>query len=87
MEILVKALQAIWQVALVGLLLGAGLPALFALGVRALHGAEVAVGAPGSSPSATPARRTLAYLCFGVCVAAVVFGIVVIVFGQQIFGR
>ena len=88
MEILVKALQAIWQVALVGLLLGAGLPALFALGVRALHGAEVPVRAAGSSPSApTPARRTVAYLCFAVCVAAVLFGIVVIVFGKQIFGR
>ena len=88
MEILVKALQAIWQVVLVGLLLGAGLPALFALGVRALHGTEVAVDAPGSSlPTTTPARRTAAYLCFGLCVAAVLFGIVVIVFGKQIFGN
>jgi hypothetical protein len=31
MEILTKAFDALWQVLLVGLLLGAGLPALFAL--------------------------------------------------------
>ena len=39
MEILTKALGALWQVAAVGLLLGAGLPALFALGVRSLNSA------------------------------------------------
>jgi hypothetical protein len=70
-------------------LLGAGLPALFALGVRALYGTEVATaGTPGSSRATTNSRggRVVAYLCFGVCVAAVVFGIVVIVFGKQLFG-
>jgi hypothetical protein len=88
MEIVTKAFQAIWQVVLVGLLVGAGLPALFALGIRALYGTEVAAGAHGSSPTtaARPAGRAVAYLCFGVCMAAVLFGIVVIVFGNQIFG-
>ena len=37
MDILVKALGALWQVLAVGLLLGAGLPALFALGIRSLE--------------------------------------------------
>lgn len=37
MEILAKALGALWQVLLVGLLLGAGLPVLFAIGVRSLN--------------------------------------------------
>ena len=37
MDILVKALGALWQVVAVGLLLGAGLPALFALGIRSLN--------------------------------------------------
>jgi hypothetical protein len=89
MDIVLKALQAIVPVLLVGLLLGAGLPALFALGVRALYGTEVATAdTAGSSPTTTNSRggRVVAYLCFGVCVAAVVFGIVVIVFGKQLFG-
>jgi hypothetical protein len=89
MDTVVKALQAIVPVLVVGLLLGAGLPALFALGVRALYGTEVAtVGTPDSSRATTnrPVGRVVAYLCFGVCVAAVLFGIVVIVFGKQMFG-
>jgi hypothetical protein len=89
LDIVTKALQAIVPVVLVGLLLGAGLPALFALGIRALYGKEVAAGAHGSSltTGTRAAGRTVAYLCFGVCVAAVLFGIVVIVFGKQIFGE
>ena len=43
MEILVKAFAALWQVLLVGLLLGVGLPALFALGVRSLNSNRVLV--------------------------------------------
>lgn len=87
MELLVKALGALWQVALVGVLLGAGLPALFALGLKSLSsnrplaadGIEYA-GAP------TSAGRAGAVVLFGICVLAVLFGIVVIVFGKQIFG-
>jgi uncharacterized membrane protein YecN with MAPEG domain len=89
MDTVVKALQAIVPVLLVGLLLGAGLPALFALGVRALYGTEVAtVGTPDSSRPAPnrPIGRVVAYLCFAVCVIAVLFGIVVLVFGKQLFG-
>ena len=49
MEILVKAFAALWQVLLVSLLLGVGLPALFALGVRSLNSNRVlvSVGAAG----------------------------------------
>ena len=89
MEILVKAFAALWQVLLVGLLLGAGLPALFALGVRSLNSNRVlvSVGAAGeevTKPSA--AGRVGAVVCFGVCVLAVLFGILVIVYGKQLFG-
>lgn len=89
-EILLKSLDALWQVALVGVLLGAGLPALFALGVRSLNSGMVTVGGAGdgsgtaTQPSA--AGRAGAYVCFGICVLAVVFGIVVIIFGKQLFG-
>jgi hypothetical protein len=89
MGILTKALEALWQVALVGFLLGAGLPALFALGVRSLNTSRqlVSVGPTGeeiTKPSA--AGLVGAIICFGICVLAVLFGIVVIVYGKQLFG-
>lgn len=70
--------SALWRVVAVALLLGAGLPVLFAVGVR--------VGAPGSTASgdgaaeddllvpASPARRVLAALCFVVVLAVVALG-------------
>ncbi|HEX8487094.1 MAG TPA: hypothetical protein VF642_01005 [Propionibacteriaceae bacterium] len=104
MDILVKALDSLWQVLAVGLLLGAGLPALFALGLRSLNtGRTVTVGtgslgagtgggssvhgglgADTSKPSALGLAG--AVVCFGIVVLAVVFGIVVIIFGKQLFG-
>ncbi len=85
MDILIKALSSLWQVLAVGLLLGAGLPALFALGVRSINtGRPVLAGADGRARP-TPAGIAGAVVCFGVCVAAVLFGIVVIVFGKQLF--
>jgi hypothetical protein len=87
MEILSKSFEALWQVALAGLLLGAGLPALFALGVRSLNTGRV-VAAGGTDATSTPsaAGRAGAFVCFTVCALAVVFGIVVIIFGKQLFG-
>jgi hypothetical protein len=90
--ILANALQALWQVALVALVLGAGLPALFALAVRSLYsGRTVAVGAGGSQLDSHPGKPsaaglTGAVICFAVSIAAALFGIVVIVFGKQLFG-
>ena len=87
MDIVMKALAALWQVVAVGLVLGVGLPALFALGVRALNTHRVLVSDGTeilSRPSA--AGRAVAVLCFGLTGLAVAFGIVVIVFGKQLFG-
>jgi hypothetical protein len=99
MDILVKAFDALWQVLLVGLLLGAGLPALFALGMRSLStGRTVTVGAGvgggGSlrdgegADTSKPSALGLAgaVVCFSIVVLAVAFGIVVIIFGKQLFG-
>ena len=97
MDVLIKALDALWQVLLVGLLLGAGLPALFALGLRSLNtgrvdsGTPVTVGGSASSHAVQTSKPsalglTGAVVCFTVLIAAVAFGIVVIVFGNQIFG-
>ncbi len=86
MDILTRTLGALWQVAAVGILLGAGLPALFALGIRALSSGPATADGPADAP-APVFMRSLAVACFGLCVLAVLFGIVVIVFGNQIFGK
>ena len=86
--ILVKAADALWQVLLVGLLLGAGLPALFAVGVRALNTGRVVVatGPDGEITKASTAGTTVAAVCFAACILAVAFGIVVLVWGKRLFG-
>ena len=90
MEILTKALAALWQVLAVGLVLGAGLPALFALGLRSLNSGRTVVTADGpqrmEGSKATPLGLAGAIVCFGVLLLAVAFGIVVIIFGKQLFG-
>ncbi len=73
----------------VGLLFGAGLPALFALGMRSL--ATIPPGDdfdPDSDehPPPTTLGRIGAWVCFGLCLLAAAFGVVVIVFGKQMFG-
>jgi hypothetical protein len=87
MDIVLKSLDALWQVALAALVLGAGLPALFALGVRSLNSRRTLL-ANGTdiTSKASPLGLTGAVACFGVSGAAVLFGIVVIVYGKQLFG-
>jgi hypothetical protein len=77
------ALEGAGRVLLVCLVLGAGLPALFALGVRALaygSGGEAQVHATGvSAPNPNRAGATIAYVCFTVVLLAVALGITFIV--------
>ncbi|MFF5175727.1 hypothetical protein ACFY3U_24300 [Micromonospora sp. NPDC000089] len=56
-------------VLVVGLLLGAGVVALYAVGIRALSTAE---GPTGAAPVA---GRAVAVLCFAICALAVGYGI------------
>ncbi|WP_066911885.1 hypothetical protein [Millisia brevis] len=87
MHTVALALDGSWRVLLVSLVLGAGLPALFALGVRSL-----AFGIGGSAEADIAARphpigRLLAALCFGLVVLFVALGITVVVasgFGKQV---
>ncbi len=76
---------ALGEVLLVALLLGAGLPALFALGVRALaRGSATETSADGVTvrvPAARPVGRVVAAACFAVVVVVVLLGIAVIVAG------
>jgi hypothetical protein len=69
------ALQSGVQVLFAALLLGAGLPVIFALGMRSL-----AFGTGGTAEVAVASRphplgKVIAYTCFGVVVLAIVLGI------------
>jgi len=76
------ALEGAWKVLSVGLLLGAGLPLVFALGIRSLAWGEggQATGGQGTAMTGPHALgRPLGYLCFAVVLLAIALGITVIV--------
>ena len=89
-EIFLKAFEALWQVLVAGVLLGAGLPAVFALGIRVLgNGRALAADGATYTSAPTSAGRAGSAVLFAVCVAAVLFGIFLIVaggFGIKVFG-
>ncbi|MFJ2806086.1 hypothetical protein [Kitasatospora sp. NPDC087271] len=72
-------LDAVWKIVVVGLLTGAGLPALFALGLRLLNPTGAAGEPAAVRPAAGPVGSTLAGLIFAVVLAAIGWGISVIV--------
>lgn len=76
-------LTALWQIVVVGLLVGAGLPAVFALGLRALafFGRARAGGESGEVVTASPTGLVLGGLCFLVVLAGIGGGIYFIVAG------
>jgi len=74
-------LRAIWEIVVVGLLAGAGLPTIFAIGLRAL-----AMPAKGNRATAedelvggNPTGIAIAIACFAVVLAAIGYGIYIIV--------
>jgi len=87
---------ALGQVLVAGLIVGAGIPALFALGLRLLAG-TTSPEAPGATTPAgsadggssrviaitrpSPARIAGAIACMGVVVGAIAFGLVFLVSG------
>ncbi len=75
MSTVVTAIAPIWKVLLVGLVLGAGLPALFAFGIRASAGTAAS---DGSTVAPNPAGRAVAGLCFLVVAMVVVAAIIVL---------
>jgi hypothetical protein len=66
------ALDGAWRVLLAGLILGAGLPVLFALGIRSLAWAD-------AGEVTRPAGRVAGYGLFAVVVLGVLLGITFIV--------
>jgi hypothetical protein len=83
-------LTALWQIVVFGLLAGAGLPALFAVGLKALSmgGRTQTAGAGGpdgdSEPmvGGNPLGIMLASVCFLIVLAAIAGGIYFIVAGS-----
>lgn len=69
---------AVWQVALVSVVIGAGLPALFALGIKSM-----AYGVGGdaeiSHESGHPVGKIVGYLIFALVLAFILMGIAIIV--------
>ena len=67
------AFDGAWKVLVAGVLLGAGLPAIFALGIRAL-----AYGAGGDAEvdheAGHPIGKVLAILCFALVVIGIALG-------------
>lgn len=78
MDNLRLALDGAWKMLVIGLIAGAGVPTVFALGVRSL-----AFGAGGDAEvdhaPPHPVGRALALVCFAVVVAVVVVGLAIIV--------
>lgn len=79
-------LDALWQIVVVGLIAGAGLPALFAVGLRALSMSggrtQTAEGTTDETVgSSSPLGIAVAVVCFAVVLAAVGWGIYFIVAG------
>ncbi|HEX3788939.1 MAG TPA: hypothetical protein VHW44_13830 [Pseudonocardiaceae bacterium] len=80
-------LSALWQIVVVGLIAGAGLPALFAVGLRALSlgGNRTEAAGAGDTDRVVgnnPLGIALAAICFLVVLAAVGWGIYFIVAGS-----
>lgn len=67
--------SALGQVLVAGVLIGAGIPALFALGLRLLAGAGPAPVRP------SPVRLAGAILCLAIVIAAVAFGLFFVISG------
>ena len=75
-------LSALWRIVGIGLLAGAGLPAIFALGVRALGSGQNSATEGIESEHVVGAGRSglaIAALCFAVVLAACGYGIYLIV--------
>ena len=80
-----KIFSELATVMVVALVLGAGVPALFALGMRATTmGRTVSADGHTEVGTMSVAGRVLSLLCFGIVVLAVLLGIAFIIAGKQI---
>jgi hypothetical protein len=78
-------LHALWKIVVVGLLAGAGLPALFGIGLRALNSGPRTATAEATDEhvyGGNPVGLVVAVLCFAIVLAAIGWGIDSIVSGS-----
>lgn len=84
MHTLSLAFHSAWKVLLVATVLGAGVPALFAFGIRAL---ALGNGTMTTGERPNPAGKVMAAVCFLAVVAAVALGLLIIIssgFGMKV---
>ena len=78
MSQVIAALDAAWRILLIGLILGAGLPALFSFGVAAMAwgvGGDAEVHDEGVMPAPHPVGRWIGIAIFALGVVVVLLGI------------
>jgi hypothetical protein len=77
-------LHALWQIIVVSLICGAGLPALFAIGLKSLSATRQPVHAADQERIVgdNPVGIAFAALCFAVVLAGIGWGIYLIVAGS-----
>lgn len=73
-------LHALWQILVVGLICGAGLPALFAVGLRALS-----IGPKRAQPAGADSDQIVGGSAVGIAVATVCFAVVLAAVGWGIY--
>jgi len=76
----ITTIAPIWKVLAVGILLGSGLPAIFAIGMRLQSPAS----AQGGTVRLAATRRVAGVCCFVLIVAVVLFGLAVLVGGDHV---
>jgi hypothetical protein len=72
-------LQALWKILVLGLLAGAGLPAIFAVGLRAIN------AGPHAAALGTDDERVVGGSHAGMAIAAVCFAVVLAAIGWGIY--
>lgn len=87
MDNLGLALEGGWKVLAVALLLGAGLPSLFAVGIRSLAWGTGGSAEVDVADGPHPVGRVVAFACFAVVLLGIGLGISIVVasgFGQAV---
>lgn len=81
MDLVIKTANSLWQVVLIGLLFGAGLPTVFAFGVRFLAPSAQVVDRGGQDTTLTrrsPLALVAGIICLAIVLVAVIVGILFI---------
>ncbi len=84
MSTVITSISPIWKVLIVGLILGAGLPALFAFGLRSASGT---VSPDGTVTAPNAAGRLIGGICFLIIALVVVAAIVVLAATKPFLAR